>query len=316
MDRDQFQEMATAGEVPPDVARLSTDDAEALLGRARTFERNARSAIQSLSRGFPWPTLFVFVGVLSALIIVSLLTVAGYLSFWAAIPTNGVLIYYIFTPLHEAVHGNIAGRNPRLAWLESVIGHASGFVLLAPYPGYRVLHLHHHANTNDPVEDPDYWVKSRTWLGQLIRCLVIQPVYILHLWKIARDPRTMRIFFWELAYVASYVVIVFAAWRFGFGKELTLLWILPGYIGVVLAPLMLDWPVHHPHTGRGRYADTAILLFPRRFRLIMDIAFSGHTYHLIHHLYPRVPFYRYAAAWRTLGKELMTLDPLVREFSF
>lgn len=192
---------------------------------------------------------------------------------------------------------NIAGRDKRFAWLERFVGHGNGFLLLAPFPGYRVLHLHHHANTNDPAEDPDYWVKSRTWLGSVPRCIVIQPVYIFHLWKLARDPRTRRAFAMEMVYVVAYAGIVFAAFLLGFGKELILLWILPGYVGVVLCPAMFDWPVHHPHTARGRYTDPAILLFPRPFRSFMDFIFCGHTYHLMHHLYPRVPFYRYGAAW-------------------
>ena len=66
--------------------------------------------------------------------------------------------------------------------------------LLAPFPGFRVLHLHHHANTNDPTEGPDYWVKSPTWIGNVLKSLVIQLMYILHLWKIARDWRTKRAF--------------------------------------------------------------------------------------------------------------------------
>jgi beta-carotene hydroxylase len=254
--------------------------------------------------------------VLGGVAAVAALTIGGYLSYWASVPIDAILIYLIFTPLHEATHGNIAGRDGRLLWLNELVGHVSGFVLLAPHPGYRVLHLHHHTHTNDPVEDPDYWVKSPTWLGQFVRCLVIQPVYILHLWKIARDPRSLRAFIWEVLYIASYVLIVLAAFHFGVGREVLLLWILPAYIGVVMCPVMFDWPVHHPHTERGRYHDTAILLFPRPIRTFMDFVFCGHTYHLMHHLYPRLPFYRYGRAWNALRDELMTLDPKVRNFTF
>jgi len=296
---------------PADAAQ----DDEAFLSRARAFEKNARVTVQPLTAGFPWPTVLAFLGVLAGVSAVAALTVAGRLSYWAAVPINAVLIYFVFTPLHEATHGNIAGRNPRLDWLEALIGHVSGYLLLAPYSGFRVLHLHHHSNTNDPAEDPDYWVRSPTWLGQLLRSMVIQPVYILHLWRLARDPRIKRAFAWEIACVVSYFAIVAAAWRLGFGKEILLLWFLPGYIGVVLCPVMFDWPVHHPHSERGRYNDSAILLFPKPFRLFMDVLFCGHTYHLVHHLYPRLPFYRYGKAWNVLKDELLTLDPKVREFS-
>lgn len=310
MDREAFQDWAMAEGEPS-----ATEGSDAFLARARAFEKRARATVQPLTAGFPWPTVLTFVCVYAGVAAVAALAASGYLSYWIAIPVNAILIYLVFTPLHEAVHGNIAARNPRLHWLQELIGHASGFLLLAPYPGFRALHLHHHANTNDPAEDPDYWVKSPTWIGTLIRSMVIQPVYILHLWKIARDPRTMRAFVWEMAYVAIIVAIVAGAWRIGIGKEVTLLWILPGYIGVVMCPVMFDWPVHHPHSERGRYTDSAILLFPRPFRFVMDVIFCGHTYHLIHHLYPRLPFYRYRRAWNALKDEIMTLGPKVREFS-
>src|SRR5579864_5866761 len=284
MDREEFQAMAMAGNAP---LRAECGGDDAFLLRARAFEKRARLTVQPLTAGFPWPTLLTFTGIYAGVALVAALMLRGLLPLWASIPTDAVLIYFVFTPLHEATHGNIAGREHRFQWLESFVGHASGFLLLAPFPGFRVLHLHHHANTNDPAEDPDYWVKSPTWIGNVMRSLVIQLVYILHLWKIARDPRTKRAFIWELAYVLAFVLIVVAAFRLGIGKQLLLLWIVPAYIGVVLCPVMFDWPVHHPHTERGRYTDSAVLLFPPPFRGIMDVIFCGHTYHLVHHLYPR-----------------------------
>lgn len=303
-----------AGDAPLSGDGCASRDSD-FLARARAFEHRARVVVQPLAAGFPWPTLFAFLGVLAGIALIGGLAIGGHVTWLVAVPIDGILIYFIFTPLHEATHGNIAGRDRRFAWLEELVGHVSGFVLLAPFPGFRVLHLHHHANTNDPVEDPDYWVNSPTWIGQVIKSLVIQPVYILHLWKIARDPRTKRAFLWEMIYFGSYVLIVAAAFRLGFGKELTLAWILPAYIGVVMCPVMFDWPVHHPHTERGRYTDSAILLFPRPLRTLMDVVFCGHTYHLMHHLYPRVPFYRYGAAWNLLKDELLTLGPKVRKFT-
>lgn len=311
MDRELFQQMAMAGEAPLAGQGRATDE---FLSRARAFERHARIVVQPLTAGFPWPTLMIFVGVLAGVSGLAFLAATDRIPYGAAIPVEAILIYFIFTPLHEATHGNIAGRECRFAWLEYLIGHVSGFVLLAPFPGFRVLHLHHHANTNDPAEDPDYWVKSPTWAGQALRSLVIQPAYIIHLWRIARDPRTRWAFVWEMTYVASYVAIVAASFMLGVGMQTLLLWILPGYIGVVLCPMMFDWPVHHPHLERGRYTDSAILLFPEPVRAIMDFIFCGHSYHLMHHLYPRVPFYRYGNAWHALKDELLLLGPKVRRF--
>lgn len=286
---------------------------ESSLEKARAFEKWARIQLQSLTGKFAWPTVAMTFAILAAVSGVAALAVNGALPYWAAVLINSLLIYAIFTPLHEAVHGNIAG-SPRWVWLETLVGHIAGFTLMAPFPGYRYLHLHHHNHTNDPVEDPDYWVKSDNYLTVIWRCMLIQPVYIIHLWKIARDPVGMRAFIDEMIYVASYPVIIGVAYYFGFGTELLLLWILPAYFGVVLCPLMFDWPVHHPHTSRGRYTDSAILRFRQPLQFVMDVAFCGHTYHLIHHMYPRVPFYHYGTAFYRLEPKLAALGPTVRDF--
>jgi beta-carotene hydroxylase len=238
---------------------------------------------------------------------------AGHLSYWVSVPVDIVLIYGIFATLHEATHDNIAGRSTRWQWVNHLIGHISGFVLLAPYPGFRALHLHHHQHTNDPTEDPDYWVKDSSYVRVLLRCLVIQPIYIWHLWKIARNPRIMRAFVWEMVYVASYIPIIAGAYYFGFGNSLIMLWILPAYFGVCLCPLMFDWPVHHPHTTQDRYAGTAILLFPKPLRPVMEYAFLGHSYHLMHHLYPRIPFYLYSKAYYALEDDVAAVNGKVVE---
>ena len=52
--------------------------------------------------------------------------------------------------------------------------------------------------TNDAVKDPDYWVRSNNYFVVILRCMAIQPAYVIHLYKIARDPLTMRIFVYEL----------------------------------------------------------------------------------------------------------------------
>ncbi len=278
------------------------------LDTARAFEKQGRAVAQTLSGKFAIPSILWFSGVLLGVAAVAWLVLNGHLSYWVSVPVDAILIYGIFATLHEATHDNIAGRHTRLRFIESFIGHVSGYVLLAPYPGFRELHLHHHQHTNDPVEDPDYWVKDNSYFRVILRCMVIQPIYVWHLWKIARNPRIMRAFVWEIVYILSYIPVIAAAYWLGFGNQLMLLWILPAYIGVCLCPLMFDWPVHHPHDNRGRYTGTAILLFPRPLRKVMEYAFLGHSYHLMHHLYPRIPFYHYSTAYYALEKGVSTVN--------
>src|SRR5258707_13850067 len=79
----------------------------AALKRARAFEQHARSTVQSLSGKVAWATVALFLGILASVSTVAALAIAGYVSYWVAIPLNAVLIYAIFAPLHEAVHDNI-----------------------------------------------------------------------------------------------------------------------------------------------------------------------------------------------------------------
>jgi beta-carotene hydroxylase len=294
------------------VTATKIEPAEQALEQARAFERHARSTLRPMTGKFAWQTIAHFACVLLGAGMVAAFAINGYLSYWAAVPLNAILIYFLFAPLHEATHGNIIGPYSGLRWLESLIGHISGFVLLAPYVGFRPLHLHHHNHTNEAGEDPDYWVKSDSYLFVMLRCMAIQPVYVIHLYKIAKDPVTMRAFVWEMVSVAFYILIIVAAYLVGIGNDLMLLWILPGYIGVVMCPLMFDWPVHHPHTERGRYTDSAILLFPRPIRWLTDLFFQGHAYHLMHHMYPRLPYYRYRTAYYALERELAGFGVKVR----
>ena len=282
------------------------------LSQLRALETAGRNVAASLSGQLAWPTILLFLVILAAVDTVAAVTVNGYIPYWVAIPINALLIYFIFTPLHEATHDNIVGPYRNLKWLSEAIGHISGIVLLAPFPGFRVLHLHHHSHTNDRVEDPDYWVKSNNYFVVILRCMVIQPAYVIHLYKIARDPLTMRIFIYEMLLLFMYIPIMVSAFLLGFGWELILLWILPGYIGVVMCPLMFDWPVHHPHTEHGRYNDSAVLLFPRWAKWIVDPFFCGHAYHLMHHMYPRIPFYDYKTAYYKLEPELAVVGAKVR----
>jgi len=92
---------------------------KAALKRARAFEQHARGTVQSLSGKFAWATVAVFLGILASVSTVAALAIAGYVSYWVAIPLNAVLIYAIFAPLHEAVHDNIAGPIAACAGLNS-----------------------------------------------------------------------------------------------------------------------------------------------------------------------------------------------------
>jgi beta-carotene hydroxylase len=57
---------------------------------------------------------------------------------------------------------------------------------------------------------------------------------------------------------------------------------------------LFDWLVHNPHEQpvTERYRATNAFLFRRAHRTLTWL-YLWQNFHLIHHLFPRVPFYRY-----------------------
>ncbi len=86
-------------------------------------------------------------------------------------------------------------------------------------------------------------------------------------------------------------VAMFAGWQ-----VMLLAMVLPALIGATVLGLLFDYVVHAPHTGSGRFSSTRIFLFPRGAWQIVSWAWMAQNYHLIHHLYPWLPFCRYAEA--------------------
>ncbi len=230
------------------------------------------------------------------------LVLTGTVPLWAGALLCFVCAFGAFTPLHEAVHSNIAGRHARLRWLDTVGGWLSAALLLAPYPAYKALHLRHHAHTNDPDKDPDVWVAGGGFFAVLWRCLTITPYFYweflaqrtAHGSSLFRRVRALAIGA-LLGYIALGVGLSVA----GFGLYVLWLWVVPGLCAASLLAFLLDWVPHHPHDVQGRFHDTRVIIFPGLNFLMM-----GHAYHLIHHLYPRVPFYSYRSVFGAMRPEL------------
>jgi beta-carotene hydroxylase len=66
----------------------------------------------------------------------------------------------------------------------------------------------------------------------------------------------------------------------------------PAWLASGLLALVFDWLPHHPHAVQGRFVDTRV--FPS---LGLEMLMLGQNLHLVHHLWPSVPFYRYGAVF-------------------
>lgn len=232
-----------------------------------------------------------------------------------AVPLHFVWAYLAFTPGHEASHGNVAGTNARLRWLEDVLGWAMFAVLALPYSMFRYLHLRHHSHTNDPENDPDLRASGKNAASVLFGCFTVQWGYVrvLRIQSEHGSPGARDAMRGVWLYTGVSLAFLGMAVWLGFWRWLLLLWILPAWLAQGCLALVFDWLPHHPHASRERYRDTRVILFPGLETLLL-----GQTHHLIHHLYPRLPFYRYSQCFAAVrpvleAKDALIIDPMTRK---
>ncbi|MCB1169762.1 MAG: fatty acid desaturase [Leptospiraceae bacterium] len=243
-----------------------------------------------------YPTAFLALGCLAGFMGSSVAYALGALPLWLAMFLNAFIGYLIFTPLHEASHSNIGTRKGVWKWFDSAVGWLSGAVLIAPFSAFKVLHLRHHSNTNDPDMDPDHWMATSNPLLLTLRGLTIIPRYYYHFFahadKQAKDK--MPATFAGILVLAA----IYSFWAyFTDPMQPLLLWIIPAMVALAFLAMVFDWLPHYPHNSRDRYKNTRVL--PGSF---LNVVLLGQNYHLIHHLYPTVPFYSYRPVFqRTRG---------------
>ena len=243
--------------------------------------------------GTAWPTLALAVVSLTAWVTVVAAHAAGQLSHGLALAANTLLVYVAFTPLHEATHGNVGGTQAR-AWLDHLVGWPMAAMMLSPYPAFRSLHLRHHARTNDPEADPDMWVRG-SWPVALLRSFAILPHYdhffltrLVHTSTSAMAQRSLMIASLGMMLV-SLTILTLA----GFGATVLFALVAPAILGTGLLAFFFDWLPHHPHDTQGRFVDTRVV--EARW---LTLPLLWQNLHLVHHLWPRVPFYRYGAVYQ------------------
>ena len=267
-------------------------EVEAIQGQAgRVSEGPGEKQIAQENSGeLAWATLILATFVIIAFIAITLMVMLGLLPIAVGVFFNTILIYWAFTPLHEASHGNIAGRHKRWRWLENAVGWATGIMLLVPFPAFREIHLQHHSFTNNPEKDPDFSARGPSFRAAF-KGIASVPLHYFRTMKEHADAgrpgaaRNQRLgYLFELLPLA----IAFAPFPVGPIRRVALMWSLSSICAFILLATVFDWLPHHPHEARGRYVDTRATLFPGSGWLLL-----GQDVHIIHHLYPRIPFYRY-----------------------
>lgn len=249
-----------------------------------------------------WPTIALTFGCIGVWIGASWLALDGIVPLWLAMVLNTVALYAIYTPVHDASHNAVVPRNRRLGWVNTVIGTMAGFPIFMFYHTHRKSHFLHHAHTNDP-QDPDTFLMGNFWHVVLVKT-PLSEINQLNGWKLWKacaalklSPSERRQTLIQYAVTMALLIGLVVA---GYGWELLLLWLVPWFVGEHVMQVTFGWFPHHDHTETGRYRDTRIALFPGG-----DLLLLQQNLHLVHHMLPTVPFYRYRAVFDELRPTLL-----------
>lgn len=258
------------------------------------LNKQAIATAREYTRELAWPTLLLVVLVWMVLIVDLTLFATGHLGLIPTMLVYAAVTYMSYTPLHEAAHSNIHGANDRLQWLNDVCGYLVAPLIMVPYSTHKVEHFTHHRYTNQPDKDPDYVVSGMQggFFAFLIcgfRFLWVQNTFLFRdYWAIA----PMRE---KVIYVVE--VLVALGWRVAFialiSREHTWVVLVFGYLaGAFFTAYWFAYRPHHPYEESARYRNTSSLIMPWWMKPL-EWFWLGQNLHSVHHLFPRVPFYRY-----------------------
>ncbi len=261
------------------------------------MEKYALQQALALMGEFAWPTVVLGIICVVGYIATPWMVLQGQMSWIIGVPVMAVCVYAVYTVMHDSAHGAIAGRYRRVLWLNNAMGYLAGFVIGMPFTAHRYEHITHHRHTNDPARDPDHHVsgmKDSPW--QAIRSgwemiLANYTYYFSVRWGRVGWPEK-SLFLIEMT--VSMGARIGCVLLFGdlWWQALLLLLVGPS-LGVVVLIYLFAYIVHHPHEAKGRYLDTSTIEVAGGLNRIVTLAWLFQNYHSIHHLYPKVPFYRY-----------------------
>jgi fatty acid desaturase/ferredoxin-NADP reductase len=241
------------------------------------------------------PTVALFVGAVTAFALSTVGYINGWASPWLTIGVNAAVTFVMFTVVHDASHYSISSRR----WVNGLLGRLA-WLFVAPvvaFPSFGYIHIQHHRHSNDDAEDPDTFASHGSPWSLPLRWSMAEYFYLKYYLPRARS-RPVSELTETLTMLALSLAGLTIAIVSGNFWTLAVVFLIPQRIGLTLLAWWFDWLPHHglEDTQRSnRYRAT-------RNRVGMEWLFTpvllSQNYHLVHHLHPSVPFYRYLRTWK------------------
>ena len=257
---------------------------------------------------FAWPTIILFLICAGFMFGATWAAIYGHISYLAACLINGTAGYFMFSPMHDAIHSSV-GRSKKLnLWVGRIT--FLYFSSLVAFELMRFIHFRHHRNANGEGDEADHIVQSGpAWLRPL-KWPFIDLIYgwkYLGYWKDRpkSETRSVIIMFLTTLVVWPWLIIN------GYLMELLMFWIIPQRISFFFISFIFVYLPHVPNEiseKEDAYRATSIR---EGMEWFLSPLMMYQNYHLVHHLYPNVPFYRLVKIWNSRLDEHLSHDPAV-----
>ena len=271
------------------------------------LDQRALSSARKYMGAVAWPTVFLGLLLVGSYTFVVWLVFFEGLTLLIGVPAVALLTHLTYTILHEAAHGSISGGDRSLRWLNDALGYMAAWVLMIPLTAHRHEHMAHHRFTNDEARDPDFHMEQMcdsVWASVrvVLRASANQfRFYAEHRWTQAPPKQNVYIVLEVFAALVPRVGLAFA----GYWVEALALFVVGWMLGAIVLLYSFAYLVHRPHEHEGRYENTSTILVPGLLHTPLTWLWMFQNYHSIHHLYPRVPFYKYAELYAEIEDVLL-----------
>ena len=229
------------------------------------------------------PTLLMFLVVVMMLVLSNF----GYWLWewphWLCFSVNTLALHCSGTVIHDACHQS-AHRN-RI--VNAILGHCSALILVFAFPVFTRVHLQHHGNVNHPKDDPDHYVSTGGPLWLIAVRFLYHEVFFFQrrLW------RNYELLEWFISRLVV-ITIVYISVQYHFLGYILNFWFIPAFLIGITLGFFFDYLPHRPFVERNRWKNARV--YPGK---VLNILILGQNYHLIHHLWPSIPWYNYQPAY-------------------
>jgi fatty acid desaturase len=255
-----------------------------------------------------WPTIGLFILSVIVMGTSTVMAVAGQIPLWAGALVNGFAMYNLFSVGHDASHRSLSSNKT----LNENLGRVAIMLMLpiAPFEAVRWIHMQHHRFTNSEM-DPDQFIHHCKWWKIPFNWPNVDVYYLMYFVKhggehYSKHKRPV------ILSTSAFVALITLSVYLGYGWEVFFLWFLASRVGLFLITCVFVYLPHFPGDVDAKDNVYHATTIRKGMEWLLTPLLVYQNYHLIHHLYPTAPFYRYQKIWHLKYGELVDNDPAVQ----